>query len=265
MYTRLEIMDDVKTAWVIGKYTFIEILKSRVIYNTFFLGLGLLLISYVAAEFTFGVPQKVALDFGLGALSLSATGIAIFLGGSLVHKEIESRTVQMILSRPVKRHIFMVGRIFGMSALLVINVLILGVMTTVMYFILGGSFDALILWSILFSLLEAVLMLNVVVLFSMVTTTTLSVIFSLLILILGHNISNSLELNAVKSSPVLETVIKVYSYIFPDLSRLNIKDFILYENSLSALYLCKMTIYGLFYSIILLGISSVIFSQKDLE
>ena len=159
----------------------------------------------------------------------------------------------------------MVGRIFGMSALLVINVLILGVMTTVMYFILGGSFDVLILWSILFSLLEAVVMLNVVVLFSMVTTTTLSVIFSLLILILGHNISNSLELNAVKSSPILETVIKVYSYIFPDLSRLNIKDFILYENSLSVLYLCKMTIYGFFYSIILLCISSVIFSQKDLE
>ncbi len=258
-------MDDLRIAWVIGKYTFIELLKSRVIYNTFFLGLGLLVVSYIAAEFTYGVPQKVALDFGLGALSLSATGIAIFLGGSLVHKEIESRTVQMVLSRPVKRHVFMVGRVFGMSVLLSINVIILGVMTTVMYFVLGGAFEKLILWSILFSLMEAVLMLNVVVLFSMITTTTLSVIFSLIILILGHNISNSLELTAVKTNPVLETVIRVYSYIFPDLSRLNIKDYVLYENSLELFYLLKMGTYGLIYSSILLFVSSVLFTNKDLE
>jgi len=258
-------MNDLRTAWIVGKYTFLELMKSRVIYNTLFLGVGLLIVSYIAAEFTYGVPQKVALDFGLGALSLSATGIAIFLGGSLIHKEIESRTVQMILSRPVKRHVFMIGRVLGMSALLSINVIILGFLTTVMYFILGGSFEPLIIWSVLFSLLEAVLMLNVVVFFSMLTTTTLSIIFSLIILVLGHNIANTLEIVAAKSNTFLEFLIRIYSYIFPDLSRLNIKEYVLYENNIELLYLLKMSSYGVLYSAVLLLLSSIIFTQKDLE
>jgi ABC-type transport system involved in multi-copper enzyme maturation permease subunit len=240
-------------------------MKSRVIYNTFFLGLGLLLVSYIATEFTYGVPQKVAIDFGLGALSLSATGIAIFLGGNLIHKEIENRTIQMILSRPVKRHVFIIGRALGMCCLLIINVLILGILTTLMYFFLGGELQALILWTIFFCLLESIIMLNVVILFSMLTTTTLSIILSLIVLVLGHNINNSLELTGVKANPLLEYVIKVYAFFFPDLSKLNIKEFVLYENNLDLLYLSQISAYGIVYPLILLFISSFLFSNKDLE
>lgn len=258
-------MNNLKTSWIIGKFTFLELMKSRVIYNTFFLGLGLLVVSYIAAEFTYGVPQKVALDFGLGALSLSATGIAIFLGGSLIHKEIENRTVQMILSRPVKRYVFIVGRVLGMCCLLAINVLILGILTTLMYFFLGGEFQSLILWTILFCLLESIIMLNIVVLFSMLTTTTLSVILSLIILVLGHNIANSLELAAVKANSILEFFIKIYAFFFPDFSRLNIKNYVLYENTLDFSYLFQISSYGILYPLILLSISSLLFTNKDLE
>ena len=89
---------------IVAYYTFKEILKSKILLNVFFVGLGLMLVTYVATEFTFGVPERVAVDFGLGMLSLSSLAISLFLGVGLLSKEIESRTVYMIISRPVPRH-----------------------------------------------------------------------------------------------------------------------------------------------------------------
>ena len=73
--------------------------------------------TYVATEFTYGVPERVALDFGLGMLSLSSLSISLFLGVSLLSKEIESRTVYMVISRPVPRFAFIIGKILGLSGI----------------------------------------------------------------------------------------------------------------------------------------------------
>jgi len=66
---------------IIAAYTFKELLKSKILLNVFFIGLGLMLVTYVATEFTYGVPERVALDFGLGMLSISSLAISLFLGG----------------------------------------------------------------------------------------------------------------------------------------------------------------------------------------
>ena len=105
-------MDNLRKLYVIAYYTFREILKSNILVNVAILGLGLMLVTYVAFSFTYGEASRVALDFGLGMLSLSSVGIAIFIGVGLLSKEIENRTVYMIISRPVPRYIFILGKIF---------------------------------------------------------------------------------------------------------------------------------------------------------
>lgn len=249
----------------ISKYTFYELLKSRVLYSVFFLGLGLLFVSFTAAEFTYGVPEKVAIDFGLGMLSLSAVGIALFMGANLISKEMENRTVHMIIARPISRASFVIGKSLGMILLLTLNVLILGVLTVAAYFFLGGEYDSLIVWSIVYSLLEAVIILNVVILFSMITTTTMAVIYSILVFSLGHFLTSSLDLSMVANRPWLDKIIKIYSVFFPDFSKLNIKQYILYSHELSNSYLLKGLVYGVCYSLIVLVISAFLFSRKNLD
>ena len=77
----------------ISKFTFKEIIKSRILVNTFFAGVSLVIITLVAYNLTYDVSKRVALDFGLGLLSLTSVGISLFIGVSLLYKEIESRTV----------------------------------------------------------------------------------------------------------------------------------------------------------------------------
>lgn len=124
---------------IVAKYTLKEILKSKVLYITLVIGVALMIVTYVATEFTYGVPEKVSLDFGLGMLSLSSIGISIFMGATLLPNEIDSRTVYMVISRPVPRWVFITGKVVGLIGVLAVNFAILSAMTLALYLSLGWS------------------------------------------------------------------------------------------------------------------------------
>ncbi len=249
----------------VSKYTFIEIYKSKIMMNILLLGVAQLIICFIASEFTYGVRERVTLDFGMGVLSLATCGIAIFMGASLVSKEIDSRTIHMILARPIKRYQFLLGRSLGMGGILFVNVLLLGVLSIAFYLFLGGEFNNLLIWVILYAFLEAFIVLNVVLLLSLITNVTMSVIYTIAIYIVGHSLSDTILLSIMKFNPIIEKVLRVYSTIFPNFSKLNIKDQLIYKSSLDLEFLTGALAYGLFYSITLLVIGAAIFRNKSLD
>jgi len=105
-----------KNILTIAKFTFIEVYRSKIMLGVVFLALGMLIMTMVASAFAYGAPDKVALDFAIGMMSVANLLIAIFLGVTLISKEIESRTLYMVLSRPISRFAFLLGKIFGLSS-----------------------------------------------------------------------------------------------------------------------------------------------------
>lgn len=259
------IKEQLKKMLIIAKYAFVEIYKSRVMTNVLILGFALAIISYVAAEFTYGVPGKVALDFGLGLLTLSSVGISIFMGSSLISKELEGRTIYMTLSRPVMRSTFLMGRILGMLGILALNIVLLGAITLTCYMLYDGSYEALIGWSLLFSFFEAAIILLVVVIFSLVTNNIMAVIYSIAVYTVGHALSETLSLTPVLSNNLLSSLIKSYGAIFPDFSKFNVKQFVLYSQHIESEYLYSTTVYGIIYLFFLAICASLIFSKKSLD
>jgi ABC-2 type transport system permease protein len=249
----------------VAYYTFKELFKSKILLNVFFVGLAMMVVTYVATEFTYGVPERVALDFGLGMLSISSLGISLFLGVGLLSKEIESRTVYMIISRPVPRYAFILGKLLGLLGIQVINVLILAIMTIVSVSLLGGEIQPLLIWAIVFTLIESILLLLVVVLTSLLTNNILSVLLSVIILLLGHSIKETQQITFVKSSPVLKGILDFYHFFLPAFHKLNLKDFILYNRSLPLSYLLPSLAYGLIYSAALLMFIIFIFNRKNID
>lgn len=249
----------------ISLYTFKELFKSKILLNVFFIGLGLMLVTYIATEFTYGVPERVALDFGLGMLSISSIAISLFLGVSLLSKEIESRTVYMIISRPVPRYAFIIGKVLGLIGIQIINILILSLMTIISCSLLGGEISSLLIWSIVFIFIESILLLFLVVLISLMANNILSVLFSVILLLLGHAIKDTQDILFVKSSPFLTGVLDVYHFILPAFHKLNLKDFVLYERSLPLDYLLSSAFYGITYSLALLMFIIYIFNRKNID
>lgn len=250
---------------LISLYTFKEIFKSKILYITLFIGIALMVMTYVATEFTYGTPDKVALDFGLGMLSLSSLGISLFLGATLLPNEINSRTVYMVISRPVPRWVFIIGKILGLIAILLINVLILSLMTLACSYLLGGEVNLVTIWAIVFNCLEAILLLLVVVFLSLFLNTTLATVVSLLILLLGHAIKETQETSFVKLRGYLNTVLEAYHLILPGFYKLNLKDFAIYQKTIETSYLVNAFLYGTFYSLFLLFLIIFIFNRKNID
>ena len=249
----------------VAKYTFSEFVQSKILYNVFFLSLGLLVLTYVASEFTYGVPNKVALDFGLGASSISTLLISIFLGANLIIREVENRTLYMILSRPISRSEFLIGKVLGLIGIVFVNTLVLGCISISLYFFMGGGWSYLIPYSFLFIILESVIILLVVILFSLMTNTILAVVNTLVVYISSYAIFEVSNTTFVNNNIVFKKVLNVGSYFLPSLSSFNVKDYILYEKLAPIPSLNFGILYGFSYIMFLLLICVFIFNKKNLD
>jgi ABC-2 type transport system permease protein len=250
---------------VVALYTFKEILKSKILLNVFFVGLGLMIVTYVATEFTYGVPERVAVDFGLGMLSLSSIAISLFLGVGLLSKEIESRTVYMIISRPIHRYSFIIGKILGLMGIQLVNLIVLSGMILSASYLLGGNITSLLFWTVGFIFLESLLLLLVVSFVSLLANNVLTVLFSLVILLLGHSIKETQNSLFVQKNPLLNWLLEIYHFILPAFYKLNLKDFVIYEKSLPLAYLGSSLLYGVLYSTALLFLIIAVFNRKNLD
>lgn len=254
-----------KETLLIARYTVLEVLKSKILIGVLFLGFGVLFLSSLVSGFAYGNPKKVALDLGLGLMSLSVLGIALFLGVNLVSKEIRERTIYLTLARGVSRTSFLLGKMLGLSAVLFLNVLILSIFVITVYVFYGGELNYLFFFSIGFAYLSSLILLNIVLFFSLFTNMYLSVIYTVIIFISGSVLNETSLLPYVSQKALLQNFIIVLKSILPNFSILNIRDHVLYQNDLSLRFLLGSSFYGLFYAFVLLVLSCYVLSQKDLD
>ena len=254
-----------KNITTIARFTFIEVYRSKIMISLAILGFALIVLCYVASEFAYGAPAKIALDVGLGILSLSNVIIAVLIGATLLTREIEQKTLYMVLSKPISRAAFLFGKILGLSTILIINSIVLGSLSMILYKIYGGEFQQLVIWAIYFSFLEAFTLLLFAVLFSLMTNTTLSVIYSIGIFIVGHALNETSKLLFTKISVLFSTIVKICFVVIPNFYRLNLKDFVIYQQTVSTHYLVTTHLYLALYLTALLTALYYVFSVKNLD
>src|SRR5947209_6326546 len=110
--------------------TFREAVRDRVLYNLIFFVLLLVASAPLFSQISIGLEKLILVNVGLSSISLFGAIIAILIGIGLVSKEIEKKTLYTILSRPVRRWEFIVGKYFGLLLTLLVNT---GLMTVGLY------------------------------------------------------------------------------------------------------------------------------------
>ncbi len=106
--------------------TFREAVRDRVLYVVLALASAVLVFTLALAELSLDQQRRVVRDVGLASISLFSVLVAIFLGSSLLYKEIERKTLYVILPKPIHRWEFLVGKFFGIGLTGAIFVLLMG-------------------------------------------------------------------------------------------------------------------------------------------
>ena len=112
--------------YAIALNTFREAVRDRVLYGVLGLATGVLAFTLALAELSLDQQDRVITDLGMASISIFSVVVAIFLGSSLLYKEIERKTLYVILPKPIRRHEFLLGKYFGIVLTCAVFVLLMG-------------------------------------------------------------------------------------------------------------------------------------------
>ncbi len=255
-----------KKILTIAVNTFRESIRDRVYYSLLVFAVLMLGFSMVLGNLTLGDPVKIIKDFGLGAISLFGTLIAIFVGIGLVSKEMEKKTIYVILSKPIGRGQFLLGKYFGLSLTLVIEVVI---MSIGLFLLLALVYEQAVPWELFMAILpiwfELQLILAVALMFSAWSSPFLSGLLTLSIFIIGH-LTRDLRIMADNSDDAtLQLVAKFLYYTFPNLESLNFKIQVVHHLPVPPGDLVSALLYAFFYTCALLTLAVLIFQSRDIK
>ena len=251
--------------FIVAKYTFYEIYKTKIFFSTIFVGLIIFLFTILATKLSYGAPQKVALDISLGLISLSAKAIAFIYSVNILTKEIEARTLHIILSRSVSRSSFLLGKIIGPLLILIVNIASISLIGILSFLFFEGQLTFSILLCLFAILLESALILCIGIFFSLFVNKVLNVLIVLSMLFSSYFIPEILGTIYIQERPLLKSFLKIVDYSLPQFARLNIKDIVLYEAIVQPYPLVISFTHSMFYLLLLVLLAIKIFRRKDLE
>jgi len=242
-----------------------DLLRGRIISNSIFSGICLMIFCYISTKFTYGVPSKIAIDVGAGLLTVSSLVLALTYGVNLISQEVDTRTIYMVLSRGVSRTEFLFCKIMSLIIVLMLNIFILSFFSYSTFWLFNGTPQDLIFWSFAFIACESVLVMMLAVFFALIVNKTFSILLSITFWIAGHSIDSIINTIFVKDSYWIKTVLTFYSNYFPNFNRLNLKDYVLYDQNIEPEYLYGGLIYTCLYLIAIFIIMSYVFKKKNFD
>jgi ABC-type transport system involved in multi-copper enzyme maturation permease subunit len=242
--------------------TFREAIRDRVLYLLLVFALLLIGVSRLLSLLTVGNEDKIIKDVGLSAISLFGVLTAVFVGVSLVFKEIEKKTVYTLLANPVRRWQFLCGKYLGLFAVLAMNVSLMS-LALIGILLLRGEPPWELLPAILLILVELGIITAFALLFSSLTNPILAAVWTFAIYVTGHLSWSLLLLKEKVPEGLSRTFCDVVYWILPNLGRLDIKAEAVHALPLPEGFLTLSMLYGAGYALVVLALACLVFERKD--
>ncbi len=250
----------------IALHTFKECVRERVLYTLVVFALLLIGAAILIGSVSIGIDKVLLVNLGLSAISVFGLLIAIFIGISLVSKEIERRTIYNLLSKPVARYEFILGKYLGLLLTLVVNT---GVMTAGFYLTLFyqqrglGSDDLAPLLSVYLIGLELALVVGVALLFSTLSSPVLSAMFTFCVFIVGNFLDDIQDFGRQVHDRVVGQLANLLYYLLPNFSTFNQITAASHGQRVPAYLVTSSSLYALLYVTILVGAAILIFEERE--
>ncbi len=268
-----------KSILSLSKITFKEGIRNRSLLGIGLLSIFLFGLNISVAGFFMRDIGKVSVDMNLSALSFSGLLLLFFVGVNLISKDIDRKTIHVVLSKPISRPGYIIGKYLGILLFVYVALSLLFLLSCLTILLLKSmylEFFQGFLWlnffiAYVYILVKCAVLLSLIMLFCSVTTSSLtSLILSVLIYVIGSTIEEVIfylktEIAAQEQliSSSLHNAIVVISYVVPNFS---VFDYFLEASHGLQISLDRLLIslgYGALYIVIMLALSSLIFMRRE--
>lgn len=256
-----------RSIFFIALNTWREAVRSKVLYAMFLFALILILAAAFFGTVSIGSQVIVVQNFGLFAISIFTVAYACISGSSFLHKELQRRTISTVLSRPVSRSAFIMGKYFGMLLTITVMIVTMGGALFGFVFLLEGSANMLLLLAFLNIWLELAIVAAAAVFFSsIVVTPVLSGILTFGVFLAGR--SASYVLYFVRRGEIKGTfarALEILYWFMPHLDFYDTNNSIVYGIAPAPQQIYASGMYALGYAGVLLCLASLFFMRREFK
>lgn len=257
---------------------FRESVRDRVPYGMVVFAVLLMAASFLISQLTAGQDIKIIKDLGLAAISIFGLLIAVFIGIALVSKEVERKSVFALLSKPITRTQFILGKYAGLVLTLGVNI---SAMTVALYAVLfymnantpdsvraawpSPAMDPRLLVAILLIFAELTVVTAVALFFSTFSSPLLATVLTLGLWVAGHFNADLRQFeNVVNAAPVV-WIAKALYYLLPNLAPFDVKAEVVHGFPVALRHVALTLLYAAVYAGALLTAATAIFRRRDFK
>jgi Cu-processing system permease protein len=243
--------------------TFREGVRDKIFYAIVIFGIVVMASSKVISTLSLGQVDKISKDLGLATMSLLGLLVAVFVGTKLVYEEISRKTIYTIVSKPVTRSQFVIGKYLGLVLIIAVTLSILTGFFCLIVYLNLGSLDPPLLTAALLTFFELTVITSVAIFFSTFTSPISSALFTMGIWVAGHFSHDLKALGQISDSALARGVSGSFYYIIPNLSNFDIRGEVVHGIEIPSPFLLLSILYGLVYSAAVILVATLIFRRRN--
>ena len=244
--------------------TFREAIRNRILYLLLVFAVALILCAQALSLLTVGSEEKIIKDFGLATIDLFGVLTAVLLGIGLVSREIERRTVYVLLAKPIHRAEFVLGKYAGLVLTLLVNTAIMALCFELLL-VSKGIAEPAMLVAVLLLFLQFLLITAIAVLFSCLSNPIVSCILTLALYVTGHLLWSFDLLRARVAAPWARTLCLALQRVLPDLAPFDVKGMVVHGIPIPPERLAYALVYLVLYGGAVLGLACAAFQRKEMQ
>lgn len=231
-----------------------------------------------AASLSMRQVTELSITLSLSLISFILLLLSVFLGATSLWKDMERRYTFSVLSLPISRSSYLLGRFFGLALFLILTSTVLGSAACIMVKFTSSIYpsERPIVWSLLvltlvFATFKYILLVGVALLLSTVSTSFFLPIFGTICAFLASGITQQVYefVNSPSAeklvSPLLKPTVTVLYYLLPNLSGFDLKVNAIYGVPPDFTGLIITAAYFIAYTAILLGVSAILFNRREMK
>lgn len=260
----------IRRIWAIALNTFREAARIRVLYGILIVVVAANLLAIALGTMSMREQARTARDVGLAGISLFGSLTAIFLGVFLLYSEVQRRTIHAIVSKPIERWEFVVGKYLGMALVLSLLVALFALAMLLQLGLQGLPITAALGKAVILSWCEVLVVAAIAIFFSSFSSPFLSGLFALALWVIGRITPDLLASANVAKSAWIKYTARATLKIVPDIHLYAVSGTVVDGKHVSVNsdfvgwdYVGMATGYGMLWIVGLLGLAAVIFHKRD--
>lgn len=247
----------------IAQNTYKELIRDKALFLLIFFAIGLLGLSILLSQLSIHENLRLTIDFGFSGIFLAIVAMTLFVGSTLVYREIDKKTILFLMSYPLSRSQFIMGKFFGFAMMLCTLLIGLGVVLAGMLFFIQWEPTPAFLIAFYGMFLEILLLLSMTLFFGVIIRPILVVGSVVGLFLIGHGMNGFSEIVGRGQNEFLKTLSQIIKWALPNLENMNWMNQVVYSDIVPGRTIIFASVYTLGWVIFFLSFAIVLFRRRD--